>query len=76
MRSELLFWARGQRLVENSGLSEEIFFRISVNGIPPLDAAELQKVKIPLICHLTHRNDWCTPAKVIGAAVKRSNSTF
>ena len=67
-----------KRLVENSGLCEEIFCRISVNGTPFLDAAELQKVKIPLICHFANKNDWCRPAKVneLEAALKRSNSKF
>jgi carboxymethylenebutenolidase len=47
-------------------------------GIPSLDAADLQKVKIPLICHFANRDDWCTPAKVneLEAALKRSKSQF
>ena len=47
-------------------------------GIPTLEASELQKIKIPLICHFANRDDWCTPAKVneLEAALKRSNSQF
>ena len=47
-------------------------------GIPPLEASELQKIKIPLICHFANRDDWCTPAKVneLEATLKRSKSHF
>jgi len=47
-------------------------------GIPPLDAAELKKIKIPLICHFANKDDWCTPAKVneLESVLKRSNSHF
>ena len=47
-------------------------------GIPPLDAAELTKIQIPLICHFANMDDWCTPAKVneLEAALKRSKSQF
>lgn len=47
-------------------------------GIPPLEASELQKIKIPLICHFANRDDWCTPAKVneMEATLKRSKSQF
>ena len=47
-------------------------------GIPPLDVAELQEIKIPLICHFAKKDDWCTPAKVneLEAALKRSKSQF
>jgi carboxymethylenebutenolidase len=33
-------------------------------GIPALDPAESEKVKIPLVCHFVNRSDWCTPVKV------------
>jgi carboxymethylenebutenolidase len=47
-------------------------------GIPPLDAATLQKITIPLTCHFANRDDWCTPAKVneLEAALKGSKSQF
>jgi carboxymethylenebutenolidase len=47
-------------------------------GIPSLEAADLKKIKIPLICHFANRDDWCTPAKVneLEAALKRSKSRF
>ena len=47
-------------------------------GIPSLDAADLKKVKIPLICHFANRDSWCTPAKVndLEAELKRSKSQF
>jgi carboxymethylenebutenolidase len=47
-------------------------------GIPALDAAELKKIKIPLICHFANKDDWCAPAKVneLEAALKRSKSQF
>jgi len=47
-------------------------------GIPPVDAADLQKIKVPLICHFANRDDWCTPAKVndLEAALKLSKSSF
>ena len=42
----------------------------------PLAAAELQKIKIPLICHFVTKDDWCTPTKVneLEAALKQSRS--
>jgi carboxymethylenebutenolidase len=45
-------------------------------GIPPLEATELKKIKIPLICHFATQDDWCTPAKVdeLEAALKESKS--
>lgn len=47
-------------------------------GIPELGAAELKKIKIPLICHFANQDDWCTPAKVneLEATLKQSKSTF
>jgi len=47
-------------------------------GIPPLDAADLKKIKIPLICHFANKDDWCTPAKVneLESALKQSKSQF
>ena len=47
-------------------------------GIPPLDAADLKKIKIPLICHFANKDDWCTPTKVndLEAALKQSKSEF
>ena len=47
-------------------------------GIPPLDDADLRKIKIPLICHFANKDDWCTPAKVndLEAALKQSKSEF
>jgi carboxymethylenebutenolidase len=47
-------------------------------GIPPLDLAELKKIKMPLICHFAKKDDWCTPAKVneVEAALKQSKSPF
>jgi len=47
-------------------------------GIPPLDAAELKKIQIPLICHFANMDDWCTPVKVneLEAAFKGSKSQF
>jgi len=47
-------------------------------GMPPLDADELKKIKIPLICHFANKDDWCTPAKVneLESVLKRSNSHF
>ena len=47
-------------------------------GIPSLEAAELKKIRIPLICHFANRDDWCTPAKVneLEAALKQSKSKF
>ena len=47
-------------------------------GIPPLGAAELKKIQIPLICHFANMDDWCTPVKVneLEAAFKGSKSQF
>ena len=47
-------------------------------GIPDLPAAELSKIKIPLICHFANQDGWCTPAKVndLEAALKQSKSKF
>ena len=47
-------------------------------GIPPIDAGEFKKIKIPLICHFANLDDWCTPAKVneVEAALKQSQSQF
>ena len=47
-------------------------------GIPPLDVAELQKIKIPLIFHFANKDDWCTPDKIdeLEAALKQSKSPF
>ena len=47
-------------------------------GIPPLDTADLKKIKIPLICHFANKDDWCTPAKVNGleTALEQSKSQF
>ena len=47
-------------------------------GIPELGAAELKKIKIPLICHFANQDDWCTPAKVneLEATLKQSKSKF
>jgi carboxymethylenebutenolidase len=47
-------------------------------GIPPLDAASLKAITIPLICHFANRDDWCTPAKVneLETALKESKSQF
>ncbi len=47
-------------------------------GIPELPAAELKKIKIPLICHFANRDGRWTPAKVndLEAALKQSKSQF
>jgi carboxymethylenebutenolidase len=47
-------------------------------GIPPLDTADLKKIKVPLVCHFANKDDWCTPAKVndLEAALKQSKSQF
>ena len=47
-------------------------------GLPPLDASELKKTAIPLICHFATHDDWCTPAKVddLEATLKQSKSRF
>jgi carboxymethylenebutenolidase len=47
-------------------------------GIPELSVAELQKIKIPLICHFASQDGWCTPAKVndLEAALQQSKSKF
>ena len=47
-------------------------------GIPSLDAAELKKIKIPLICHFANQDDWCTPAEIseLENALKQSKSQF
>ena len=47
-------------------------------GIPPLDADDLKKIKIPLICHFANKDDWSTTAKVndLEAALKQSKSEF
>ena len=47
-------------------------------GVPPLDVADLKKIKIPLICHFANQDDWCTPAKVndLESALKHSKSEF
>jgi carboxymethylenebutenolidase len=47
-------------------------------GIPPLDLAELKKIKMPVICHFANKDNWCTPAKVneVEAALKQSKSPF
>jgi carboxymethylenebutenolidase len=36
----------------------------------------LKEIKIPLICHFTNKDDWCTPGKVndLEAALKQSKS--
>ena len=47
-------------------------------GLPELPAAELMKIKIPLICHFANQDGWITPAKVndLEAALKQSQSQF
>lgn len=47
-------------------------------GIPPLDASELKKIKIPLILHFANKDESFTPAKVndLEAALKQSSSKF
>ena len=47
-------------------------------GIPDLPAAELKKIKIPLVCHFANRDGHWTPAKVndLEAALKQSKSQF
>ncbi len=47
-------------------------------GIPPIDASEFKKIRIPMICHYANIDDWCTPAKVneVEAALKQSQSKF
>jgi carboxymethylenebutenolidase len=47
-------------------------------GIPPLDATDLKKISIPLICHFANTDDWCTPAKVneLESALRQSKSRF
>jgi carboxymethylenebutenolidase len=47
-------------------------------GIPPLDAAALKKITVPMILHFANTDDWCTPAKVneLEAALKKSKSPF
>jgi carboxymethylenebutenolidase len=47
-------------------------------GIPDLPAAELKKIKIPLICHFANQDGWITPAKVddLEAVLKQSKSQF
>ena len=47
-------------------------------GIPDLPAAELKKIKIPLICHFANQDGHWTPAKVddLEATLKQSPSRF
>lgn len=47
-------------------------------GIPELPAAELKKIKIPLICHFANRDGHWTPAKVndLESTLKQSQSQF
>ena len=47
-------------------------------GIPDLPAAELKKIKIPLICHFANKDGHWTPAKVddLEATLKQSASQF
>jgi carboxymethylenebutenolidase len=47
-------------------------------GIPPLEAGDVKKIKIPMIFHFANRDDWCTPAKVneLEAALKQTKSQF
>jgi carboxymethylenebutenolidase len=47
-------------------------------GLPDLSAAELKKIKTPLICHFANQDGWITPAKVndFEAALKQSRSQF
>ncbi len=47
-------------------------------GIPELSAAELKRIRIPLICHFANQDGHWTPAKVndLEAALKQSQSHF
>jgi carboxymethylenebutenolidase len=47
-------------------------------GLPDLPAAEMKKIRIPLICHFASKDGWITPAKVndFEAALKQSKSQF
>jgi carboxymethylenebutenolidase len=47
-------------------------------GLPDLPAAEIKKIKIPLIGHFANQDGWITPAKVndFEAALKQSKSQF
>jgi carboxymethylenebutenolidase len=47
-------------------------------GIPPVEATELKKIHVPLICHFANRDEWCTPAKVneVEGALKQSKAKF
>ena len=33
-------------------------------AMPPAEAADTSKIKIPLMCHFAQHDDWCTPAAV------------
>lgn len=43
-------------------------------GIPPAEAADPAKIRVPFIGHFASRDDWCTPAAVdaLEAGLKRS----
>jgi carboxymethylenebutenolidase len=47
-------------------------------GLPDLPAAELKKIKIPLIGHFANKDGWITPAKVndFTATLSQSKSRF
>ncbi len=47
-------------------------------GLPELSAAELKKIKIPLICHFANQDGWITPAKAndFEAVLTQSQSQF
>jgi carboxymethylenebutenolidase len=47
-------------------------------GIPPVDAAMLKGIAVPLILHFGNIDDWCTLAKVneLEATLKESKSKF
>ena len=45
-------------------------------GIPLLEAADLKKIKIPLICHFANKDDWCTTSRPRSSSRNQSLSSI
>jgi carboxymethylenebutenolidase len=47
-------------------------------GLPDLPAAEIKKIKVPLVCHFANKDGWITPDKVndFTATLSQSKSRF
>lgn len=48
-------------LLTAAKFTHEVDAAVCFYGIPPENAADLSKIKAPLLCHFARHDDWCTP---------------